>query len=103
MPALTPAQLAILKLVSSFDGKFGPCSIDAAMKAFSEIPESEWAPIHNQLNMLEDLGFIRPDVTETGLARYRMTHRGRNLVGGWASQVIEGSGGSALDEELITG
>jgi Fe2+ or Zn2+ uptake regulation protein len=82
MPALTPAQLTILKLVSSFDGQFGPYSIEAAMKSFSGIPESKWAPIHNQLNLLGDLGFIRPDVTETGLARYRMTHRGRNLVGG---------------------
>jgi Fe2+ or Zn2+ uptake regulation protein len=82
MSALTPAQLAILKLVSSFDGKFGPCSIDAAMKSFSEITESEWAPIHNQLNLLEDLGFIRPNVTRAGMSRCQITDRGRKLVGG---------------------
>jgi Fe2+ or Zn2+ uptake regulation protein len=82
MSALTPAQLAILRLVSSFDGKFGPCSIDAAMKTFFDIPETEWVPIHNQLNLLEDLGFIRPDVTQAGMSRYQINDRGRKLVGG---------------------
>jgi hypothetical protein len=35
----------------------------------------------DQLDSLEDLGLIRPEVTETGLPRYQMTDRGRKLVG----------------------
>ena len=79
---MTPAQLDILKLISSFDGQFGPYGVEAAMKTLSGISESEWAPIQNQLNLLEDLGLIRPEATEKGLSRYRITDRGRKLVGG---------------------
>ena len=46
---MTPAQLEILKLVSSFNGQYGPNSIDAAMRNLSGTPEAEWAPIHFHL------------------------------------------------------
>jgi hypothetical protein len=79
---MTPAQLDILKLVSSFDGQLGPYGVESAIKALSDIPDNEWAPIQNQLNMLEDLGLIRPEVTEIGLSKYRVTDRGRKLLVG---------------------
>jgi Fe2+ or Zn2+ uptake regulation protein len=79
---MTPAQLDILKLVSSFDGQFSPYGVQSAMKTLSGVPESEWAPIRNQLNLLEDLGLIRPEITEIGLSKYRITDRGRKLLGG---------------------
>ena len=82
MPTLTPAQLAILKLVSAFDGQYGPYNVEAAMKDLSGLPESEWTPIRNHLEAVENLGLIRPEVTEIGLSRYRITDRGRRLLGG---------------------
>ena len=82
MPILTSAQVAILNVVSSFNGQHGPNSIEAKLTALPGIPESEWIPIRDQLDALEDLGLIRPEVTETGLSRYQMTDRGRKLVGG---------------------
>ena len=80
MPALTQAQLDILKLVSSFNGQYGPNSIEAAMNELSGLPESEWSPVRDQLDSLEDLGLIRPEVTEVGHGRYWITDRGRKLV-----------------------
>ena len=81
MPSLTSAQVAILNVVSSFNGQHGPNGIEAKLTALPGIPESEWIPIRDQLDALEDLGLIRPEVTETGMSRYQMTDRGRKLVG----------------------
>jgi hypothetical protein len=81
MPILTSAQVAILNVVSSFNGQHGPNSIEAKLTALPGIPESESIPIRDQLDALEDLGLIRPEVTETGMSRYQMTDRGLKLVG----------------------
>jgi hypothetical protein len=45
MPILTSAQVAILKVVSSFNGQHGPDSIEAKLTALPGIPEGEWMPI----------------------------------------------------------
>jgi hypothetical protein len=82
MPALTPARLAILKLIAAFNGQNGPFGVEAMMKGLSGIPESEWTPIRSHLDALEDFGLIRPEVSENCHGRYWMTDRGRKLVDG---------------------
>ena len=80
MRELTTAQEALLKLVSAFNGRYGAYSLEAAMKDLSGIPESDWTPIQDQLNTLENLGLIRPEVTEIGLSKYQITERGWKSV-----------------------
>jgi repressor of nif and glnA expression len=80
MTTLTTAQAAILKVVSLSDGHLGVKRIEAEMKALSGIPQSEWMPIREHLETLENLGLIRPEVTELGFSQYRMTERGTRLV-----------------------
>jgi hypothetical protein len=80
--AMSPARLAILKLVAAHNGQNGALAIEAMMTDSSGIAKNEWAPICDQLDALEDLGLIRQEVAEAGDRRYWITNRGRNLVGG---------------------
>jgi hypothetical protein len=82
MAMLTTAQAAILKVVSFSHGGLGLNHIEAEMKALSGIPQNEWMPIREHLETLENLGLIRPDVTELGHSKYRMTERGTKFVYG---------------------
>jgi len=58
---LTPAHKEILRLVASFRGLYGPLAIEAALSAFSQFPETEWSPIINHLDALQEKGLIRLD------------------------------------------
>jgi Fe2+ or Zn2+ uptake regulation protein len=79
-PTLTPAQLAILKVVLMLDGKHRVEGIEGAMKAVSGIPQSEWSPIRSQLKSLENLGMVRQVVVDGDKRTYRITERGRKMV-----------------------
>jgi hypothetical protein len=81
MPAMSPARLAILKLVATHNGRNSALAIEVMMTDVSGIPKNEWAPICDQLDALEDLGLIRPEGAKTGDRRYWITNRGRNLAG----------------------
>ncbi len=69
----TPAQLAIVRLISRFDGELGPYSIEAEM-VHSGLPEDEWTPIHDHLELLENAGVIRQ---EARAARHMEVSRNR--------------------------
>jgi hypothetical protein len=66
MSALTPVRVAILKVISSFNGKYGLTDVETSLKMLPGIPESDWAPIGDHLDALDDLDLIRPEVTEIG-------------------------------------
>jgi hypothetical protein len=75
------AELAILRAISSFADQCGREAIETAMTV-SGIPEQDWTPLCDHLNVIEDDGLIRQNVTDYGFRFYCLTERGKKLLNG---------------------
>jgi hypothetical protein len=76
---LTAAQTELLKLVRSFRGLYGPLAFEAAMRALSLRPATEWKPITIHLEALEHAELIRREYT-ADVPRFYVTPSGERVL-----------------------